>query len=147
MLMSVIKAADSSLFNDKIIIDFFKHFNDLFKKHDIFKKNLKIYQLPHYCNAEHADVVHLFLKYTMKNWKKLCAVIKKKFWEINLKQHHNNWIFLKKLKNADCKNMRIIKKYYQQFNTIFNKLIIKTTLNLFIQFLWFFYDFPEDLHY
>ena len=42
MFMLIIKAADLLLFNNKIIIDFFKHFNDLFKKHDIFKKNLKI---------------------------------------------------------------------------------------------------------
>ena len=67
MLMLIIKIADLSLFNDKMMTDFFKHFNDLFKKHDIFKKSLKIHQLSHYCNTEHADVVYLFLKYIMKN--------------------------------------------------------------------------------
>ena len=67
MLMSVIETADSSLFDNKIITDFLKYFNDLFKKHDIFKKNLKIHQLSHYCNTKHANVVHFFLKYTVKN--------------------------------------------------------------------------------
>ena len=43
MLMLITEIADSSLFNDKIMTDFFKHFNDLFKKHDIFKKSLKIH--------------------------------------------------------------------------------------------------------
>ena len=43
MLMLIVKTADLSLFDDKMIIDFFKHFNNLFKKHDIFKKNLKIH--------------------------------------------------------------------------------------------------------
>ena len=43
MLMLVTEAADLPLFNDKIMINFFKHFNDLFEKHDIFKKSLKIH--------------------------------------------------------------------------------------------------------
>ena len=42
MLMLIIKVVDSFLFNNKIIINFFKCFNNLFKKHSIFKKNLKI---------------------------------------------------------------------------------------------------------
>ena len=67
MLMLITEVADLSLFNDKTVTDFFKHFNNLFKKHDIFKKSLKIYQLSHYCNAEHADVIHFFLKYIIKN--------------------------------------------------------------------------------
>ena len=43
MLMLITKVADLSLFNDKMMIDFLKHLNDLFKKHDIFKKSLKIH--------------------------------------------------------------------------------------------------------
>ena len=42
MFMLIAEIIDLSLFNDKTITDFFKHFNNLFKKHDIFKKNLKI---------------------------------------------------------------------------------------------------------
>ena len=42
MLMLIIKTADLSLFDDKIITDFFKHLNNLFKKYNIFKKSLKI---------------------------------------------------------------------------------------------------------
>ena len=79
MLMLVVKAADSPLFNDKIMTDFLKCFNDLFEKHGIFKKNLKICWLSHYCNTKHVDVIHLFLKYAVKDWKKLYAAIKKKF--------------------------------------------------------------------
>ena len=43
MLMLIIKIINLFLFNNKTIIDFFKCFNNLFKKHDIFKKSLKIY--------------------------------------------------------------------------------------------------------
>ena len=67
MLMLIAEAADLPLFNDKTVTDFFKHLNNLFKKHGIFKKNLKIYQLSHYCNAEHADIIHFFSKYVVKN--------------------------------------------------------------------------------
>ena len=67
MFMLIIEAADSFLFNDKIVTDFFKCFNNLFKKHSIFEKNLKIHQLSHYCNIKHADVVYLFLKYVVKD--------------------------------------------------------------------------------
>ena len=42
MLMLITKVINLSLFNDKTITDFFKHFNNLFKKHNIFKKSLKI---------------------------------------------------------------------------------------------------------
>ena len=67
MLMSITETADSPLFNGKIVTDFLKHLNNLFKKHDIFKKNLKIHQLSHYYNVEHANVVHFFLKYAVKD--------------------------------------------------------------------------------
>ena len=67
MLMLIVKTADSFLFNNKIITDFLKCFNDLFKKHDIFKKNLKICQLSHYCNVKYVNVVHFFLKYIIKD--------------------------------------------------------------------------------
>ena len=67
MLILIAEAVDSFLFNNKIIINFFKCFNNLFKKHDIFKKNLKIHQLSHYCNAEYANIIHFFLKYIAKN--------------------------------------------------------------------------------
>ena len=67
MLILITKTVDSSLFNSKTVTDFFKCFDNLFKKHDIFKKNLKIYQLPHYCNAKHANVVHFFSKYAAKD--------------------------------------------------------------------------------
>ena len=43
MLMLIVKVINLSLFNDKTVINFLKHFNDLFEKHDIFKKNLKIH--------------------------------------------------------------------------------------------------------
>ena len=67
MFMLIIEIADSFLFNDKMMINFFKCFNDLFKKHDIFKKSLKIYQLSHYYNTKHANVIHFFLKYIVKD--------------------------------------------------------------------------------
>ena len=67
MLMLIVETADLFLFNDKIITDFLKYFNNLFKKHSIFKKNLKIHQLSHYCNTEYADVVYFFLKYIIKD--------------------------------------------------------------------------------
>ena len=67
MFMLIVKIVDSFLFNNKTMIDFFKCFNNLFKKHSIFKKTLKIHQLSHYYNAKHANVVHFFLKYTVKN--------------------------------------------------------------------------------
>ena len=41
-------------------------------------------------------------------------------------------MFLKKLKTVECKNMKVIKKYYHQFNVISNKLIIEKTFNSFI---------------
>ena len=41
-------------------------------------------------------------------------------------------MFLKKLKIAECKNMKIIKKYCHQFNVILNKLITEKTFNSFI---------------
>ena len=59
-------------------------------------------------------------------------IMKKKFHKTDFKQHHNNQAFLKKLKTAECKNMKTIKEYYHQFNVILNKLIIKKTFNLFI---------------
>ena len=43
MLMLIVKIVNSFLFNNKMMTDFLKCFNDLFKKHDIFKKSLKIY--------------------------------------------------------------------------------------------------------
>ena len=42
MLMLIAEIVDLSLFNNKTVIDFLKHFNNLFEKHDIFKKSLKI---------------------------------------------------------------------------------------------------------
>ena len=42
MLMLIIKVADLSLFDNKTVTDFFKCLDDLFKKHNIFKKSLKI---------------------------------------------------------------------------------------------------------
>ena len=58
--------------------------------------------------------------------------MKKKFHEINFEQYHNNQAFLKKLKTAECKNMKTVKKYYHQFNVILNKLIIEKTFDSFI---------------
>ena len=43
MFMLIIEIINSFLFNNKTMTNFFKHFNNLFKKHNIFKKNLKIY--------------------------------------------------------------------------------------------------------
>ena len=58
--------------------------------------------------------------------------MKKKFYKIDFKQYHNNQVFLKKLKTAECKNMRAVKEYCHQFNVILNKLIAEKTLNSFI---------------
>ena len=41
-------------------------------------------------------------------------------------------MFLKKLKTAECKNMKAVKEYCCQFNVISNKLIIEKILDLFI---------------
>ena len=43
MLILIVKIINLSLFNNKMMINFLEHFNDLFKKHNIFKKSLKIH--------------------------------------------------------------------------------------------------------
>ena len=58
--------------------------------------------------------------------------MKKKFCETDSEQCCNNWVFLKKLKTAECKNIKTVKEYCYQFNVILNKLITEKTLNLFI---------------
>ena len=59
-------------------------------------------------------------------------IMKKKFYETDSKQYHNNQAFLKKLKTTKCKNMKAVKEYCHQFNVILNKLIAEKTFNLFI---------------
>ena len=39
MFMLITEIINSFSFNNKTMVDFFKHFNNLFKKHNIFKKN------------------------------------------------------------------------------------------------------------
>ena len=70
--------------------------------------------------------------------------MKKKFCEIDSEQCHNNWVFLKKLKIAECKNIKTVKEYYCQFNVILNKLIAEKTLDLFTQILWFLHSLFKD---
>ena len=61
--------------------------------------------------------------------------MKKKFYEADSEQCHNNQAFLKKLKTVKCKNMRAVKEYCHQFNVISNKLIAEKIFDLFIQAL------------
>ena len=117
----------------------------MYEKHGIVEDGQKIHHLPHYCNAEHADVVHLFFEYACKNWQQLCVVMKKEFHEADPEQHHNNQAFLEKLKTAGCKDMGAVKGYCCQFNVILNKLVAEKTLDSFTQALWFLHGLPEDL--
>ena len=131
MFMFIANTIEFFMFNDKTVIDFLKWLNDLYEKHDIIENDQKIYCFSHYYNTKHADVICLFSEYVYKNWQQFYVIMKKKFYEIDSEQCHNNQAFLKKLKTAECKNMKIIKKYYYQFNVISNKLIIEKIFNSF----------------
>ena len=67
MFMFIADAAESLMFNNKMMTDFFEQLNDLYEKHDIIENNQKIYHFFHYYNVKHADVIHLFLEYACKN--------------------------------------------------------------------------------
>ena len=67
MFMLIADIVESFMFNNKMMIDFFKQLNDLYKKHNIIEDNQKIHHFFHYYNAKHANVIHLFLEYACKN--------------------------------------------------------------------------------
>ena len=90
MSMFIADAAESFMFNDKMMTDFFEQLNDLYEKHDIVENDQKIHHLSHYCNTEHADVMYLFSEYAYKNWQQLYVIMKKKFHETDSEQYHNN---------------------------------------------------------
>ena len=90
MFMLIANAAESFMFDDKMMTDFFKQLNDLYEKHDIIEDNQKIHCLSHYYNAKHVNVICLFSEYACKNWQQLCVIMKKKFHETDSEQCCNN---------------------------------------------------------
>ena len=65
--MFIINIVEFFMFNNKMMIDFFKWLNDLYEKYKIIKNNWKNLLFFYYYNIKHVNVIYLFFKYVYKD--------------------------------------------------------------------------------